>query len=172
MPPSVSPHHPPDPERFEEVLELRASLEPDAEIVKALARKYGVHPNTIRADLRRIDSYFAEKDEKKREQRRAIVAFQMAVCAKEVLAEARSAEDPKARAMNWKTLFADYFGRLVAMYGLSDEIQAKTDLAKQKLLEKMPQSEIDALIKAEVGKVIAEMPTEELEAIVAQRRAA
>lgn len=172
MPTRTDPYQPPDPERFEKVLAMRAELQPDSEIVKTLALECGVHQNTIRADLRRIDAMFAERDEKKREQRRAIVAFQMACAAKEVLAEARNAEDPKARAINWKTLFADYFGKMISMYGLSDEIQAKTDLARQKLLEKLPPAEIDALIKAEVDKVIKDMPVEELKAIVAAREAA
>lgn len=161
---------PPNQERFDAVMAMRAKLMPDADIVRQVAEQFGCHQNTVRNDIRRLDEMMVEQDEKKRETRRAVLVYQMGLAAQQVLVEAQTAEDPKARAINWRTLFDSYFGRLGAWYGLSDETAAKTEILRMKWLEKLPPQELDAMIKTEVDKAIESMPVDELEQRVKRKR--
>lgn len=179
---------PPDPARFERVVELVSKGQPDRSIVRVIAAEFGCCANTVRNDLRRLWTELEEGHLEKREHRRNVLRFQLEALhaeAREVADKARDGftvmgpegepvvvQDMKTASMSLATS-EKLLARLVQVDGVAETDKVKAELLRLKLLKEsgLTQEQIDSLIAEEVNRVVSSMPVEDLEAIIERRRA-
>jgi len=131
-----------------------------------VAEEFRCHVNTARADIKRLMLEMAEEDADKLVHRRHVMRFKLESLSAEVLEEARIQADPKAKAINYKTV-ESLFGRLIQLDGISEADRLKAKLLEQKVMGELSGDDLDAAIKAEVER----MPLDHLVAVVERRKA-
>ncbi len=168
MPPT-STDRPPDPLRFERVEELVRAGHPDRVVLRMVAEEFSCHVNTARADLHRFWDEMALVEPEKKLHRRNVTRYKLESLSAEVLEEARITPDPKARAINYKTVESLY-GRLVQLDGIAESDRLKADILRQKLLESFSEDELQRAIAVEAEAHLRAMPDAELEALIERRK--
>lgn len=155
----------------------------DPYIIRELAAKFDVHPNTIRADLHRWKRNRTETDAERRDAERLITSAQLEDLfeevrdtAREIRKRAQESGDDMAAAQLYKAASAEHkvaevvITRRTQLWGTAESDRLKAELLREKLLGGKTEAELQVLIDAEVKRALESVPLAELEAIVARRQ--